>query len=496
MKLSQQQKDIAKTYLSTQDNIEVESVAGSGKTTLLVGMSNILKTHNYLFVAFTNSAKDEMIKRMPKMASSIKTTYSLGFGALRNYHNDIDFNIDKNKAYGLIREALEDPEMVDVFEDITDQALTGEVLDVMVYELVSHYKLTLINLKISQEEVYEYTLENYDFSYDHLVGWVSSIIYEAIKKGYDMLLEDGVIDFTDMIAWPAIEDNITLPKYSEIFIDEAHDLSAAQQTIILKMCSEQTQVIYVVDPRQAIFAFAGADANSVQSMANNFSPNKTRLNECYRCGTAIIDEIVRSGLHNDIVAAPGNPEGKVTRPGYYEAIEDIAYSSSETMVLARTHSHLVDVAIKLLKEEKPFYYYQGTFGTELNNFIKVHTRGKKIGDWNAIKKTLSSKKSFDASIKNKDLVKAVDTFLKLYNAKTWSSLRQSIQRFFRKANNKSANLRLMTMHSCKGQEAKNVYLFYDFKRLDNATEMEEQEYNLLYVAYSRAKLSLNLVSLS
>ena len=94
-----------------------------------------------------------------------------------------------------------------------------------------------------------------------------------------------------MIYVPATDHSVRLVKYDYVFCDESQDFSLVQHEFIKKCIARHGRLITVGDPRQAIYGFAGADANSYSKLSSvNGSSVRMPLSVCYRCDKNIVNE--------------------------------------------------------------------------------------------------------------------------------------------------------------------------------------------------------------
>lgn len=103
-------------------------------------------------------------------------------------------------------------------------------------------------------------------------------------------------------------------QYRFILADEAQDLSSAQLEFLLKLRAAGGRFVFVGDVRQAIYAFAGADARSFETIQQRTGAIKLELPVCYRCPQSHVELAQEIVPH--IQAAPG------ARPGVVHTIMD------------------------------------------------------------------------------------------------------------------------------------------------------------------------------
>ena len=139
-----------------------------------------------------------------------------------------------------------------------------------------------------------------EFSSDNPIGEIQNNINAIINNNFDYLNILGlsgeninkIINYykltesDDDLLLCSPYDYLMLKDF--IFIDEAQDLSKAQQQLMLASIEEGGRFIAVGDPRQAINGFCGAmndSFNQLEVLAQNSLP----LSVNYRCGSNMIN---------------------------------------------------------------------------------------------------------------------------------------------------------------------------------------------------------------
>lgn len=494
MKLNQQQLEAAQAYQKSKNNIAVLARAGTGKTSFLIAINKIRKSQGALFLAFTNATKDELIKRDPSLASKVKTTYSIGMKACGRFIEE-QIEVDKYKYSQILQELMGT-------DDFKAQCATRG-LNPRNYNNrnASHEVLSLLNscmtsLLFGKDEVRNLVKELFFINPD-IETW---LISEAIKEGLTECL-NGRITFVDMVAFPfsgfvTDEDRAYMfDKYPVVMIDEAQDLSLAQIRIA-EESSRGGQVIIVGDRNQSIFAFAGATGNSFDTLVESFNADIYPMDLCYRCPVEVLDKarelvpdikgIDRHGVVEEIL---GVDEG-------FNLLHDIHKSREQTLIVSRTNAKLLKVALFLLDQNIPFNFHRDAIQERLKNrlaFIKENT------PFNNLASVLWAQKKEYEYKKNEyqlDTIECLIMLLDLSGASKYSELFAFMRKLFFK---RASKILLGTVHSFKGDEAPNVVAWgiEEFPhRLAQTVLQLEQEWNLLYVLYTRAMERLYLVDTS
>ncbi|KAJ1460814.1 P-loop containing nucleoside triphosphate hydrolase protein [Pelagophyceae sp. CCMP2097] len=356
--------------------------------------------------------------------------------------------------------------------------------------------------------------QRFGLSTESCFGLAVSLAREAMATG---LLETWTsIDFDDMIYIPAVVTQVVPKQRDWVLVDECQDLNAAQLATVRKASKADGRFLFVGDEQQAIYGFAGADAGSFQTVIDSFQATVLPLSVCYRCPTSHID-LVRK-IVPDIEAAPGAKEGRVT---YIEATEvvqalrDLHAGGTPCLVLCRTNARLFDVALSLYALGVPAALRGGKdLSKELAGvFIKAVRAGIKPRS-----RAGASKADKVDAVRNFCFGKAAAALRAtsgFQDEVIWLDRAASIIAVVRSspegadiaaaldelgATDGPGLIQLSSVHRAKGDESDHVFVL-DHDRmplpgvLDHGQKWEiVQEWNLKYVALTRAKCDLTLVA--
>ncbi|CAN2189948.1 SF1_C_UvrD domain containing protein [Candidatus Nanopelagicaceae bacterium] len=119
-------------------------------------------------------------------------------------------------------------------------------------------------------------------------------IFWQIYDGWNQRLRDShAIDFEDMLVQAAetIENDLYLPDYDLILVDEFQDSSSARARLLKSLLKLKGKYVLVVgDDWQSVNRFAGADVSLMKSFHDSFGNGPTLyLSRTYRCTQAIVD---------------------------------------------------------------------------------------------------------------------------------------------------------------------------------------------------------------
>lgn len=475
------------TYIRIgKGNAVIDAVAGSGKSTTIVNaLKQIPSAKRVLFLAFNKAIVEELkikIGNLPNV--DIKTLHSLGASiCMRNLNCQIQD--DKYKIW--VNNGVNYSNLVPTVPLPDEQMGTWKQ---NILKLIDLGRVNLVKTKEALE----------DLSYKHDIDLLDNEADLALKGIQWGERETATIDFTDMIYFPNVKQ-LKIFQYDWVFIDECQDLNAAQRELFLKCVKPNGgRFIAVGDPRQAIYGFAGADVESFNLLKKIPGTVKLPLSVCYRCDKDIID--LAKSIVPQIEARDNAPSGMVNRNATLSEIQD------GDMVLCRLTAPLVDLCMKYISSGVKAYVKGRDIGTNLVNMIKKTNR-KQIKDVEErlqrelsriIGKVVSKQKCTEKEAREsdvykryKDKVKAIEVLSEgLHTAK---EVIDRIETIFSDGN--KSGICLSTIHKSKGLESDRVFIICEdklwFKPCMNVPWMAEQESNLVYVAYTRAKHYLGFV---
>ncbi len=479
----------------------VNAVAGSGKTTTLLQAASRLKVRRALFVAFNKLIAEELSKRLQESDSIMQasTIHSLGKSCL-------DAAIGKTKVVGnkyvkLCRNFLK------------GQQIEHEGIVRNLNKLVSFAQLTLAQPTESNliQIVLHYDLKDIqirDDMWDTLVLGVRIVLEAGQRQAQD----EHVIDFNDMVWLPNILPGVKPPQYDFLFVDECQDLNAAQLELIMQCRAVGGRFLFVGDPRQSLYGFAGADTESVNKIIKRTGATVLPLSICYRCPTSVVElarqvvpEIEPSpfACAGEIAVVPAGLLASVT-PGVENTVA----------ILCRTTAPLVSACLKMLQSGKRAIVRGKDIGAQIIDIIeKISTVKRRTIGIDDLPEALANYRSVQlAALRAKEdnelaiesLYDRCDTVEALHSgylaecAETHASeslegLKQYIETKFDDTVSEDCFI-YSTVHKSKGLEFHSVYILNGDQTMPHpaakAGWQAEQEQNIIYVALTRAKRTL------
>lgn len=345
--------------------------------------------------------------------------------------------------------------------------------------------------------------EYYDISINHkgedseeeILLWVNRLLNESTNNPAEMT---GKIDFNDQIFLPVA--NGLNPKwiYDLAIIDEAQDLNPCQQVAVLKHVK---RVLMIGDEKQAIYGFAGADTESMNTMQGRLletgSVEQMDLTVTRRCGKAIVEAVKH--IVPDFEAHQGNSLGEVINLELEEVMNDLARIGHKDMVLCRVNAPLTALAFTMLKAGRKCHIQGREFADQIKVFIKSSgaTSVNQMLEW--LDTTEEQQRQRLARRNNPDLIVALEDKCACVRVFAEGSIEledvyQNIDKVFATKFDENGNevgegTKLTSIHRAKGLESNTVFLLRpDLLPHPMAKKgwAKEQEANLEYVAKTRA----------
>lgn len=469
-----------------QGNAVINAVAGSGKTTTIVELLKILPQNiDIYFLAFNNAIVEELEKRTPDYVN-VKTLHSLGSGAIKEARRS-QLNKMKSSAH------------IDKFKRIWAEQDQVKFMDydylTTVRKLIDLYRVNLCkNIDELDEQAEKHGLEI-----------TNGECERAMEVLVSMNNDQREHDFVDMLYLPATDPIVKskLPKTDWLFLDECQDTNKAQQEIVRQVINKPgARFIAVGDPGQAIYGFAGSDAESFTSLKSFPNTIELPLSVNYRCGKKIIE------LAKKIVPYIECHENAIDGEYKPEASENEIKDGD--MVLCRNVAPLVSLCLKNIRQGKKAYVKGGEMGKTLANLIK-RSRATTIDQLDIyfdkqlflIEKRILKKHPYltvdecredSAYVMMNDKIKVIEAVIDVENIQQPAQLIKWIEDLF--ADTK-AGICFSSIHKSKGLENERVFIIERNlmpSKYAKKDWQKVQETNLEYVAYTRAKSFLGIVT--
>jgi DNA helicase-2/ATP-dependent DNA helicase PcrA len=480
---SPQQEAFWTELLEGTSHILLEARAGTGKSTSCrEGMWRLLKRQPRLairYCCFNTKVAREFEEKAPPGVQA-KTMHSFGNLALAE---SFRCTVDKDKTFTLILGSEGGPDLPRYVRK-TIAKLVG---------LAKNHGLRPDDPKLESklaEFIDAYDIETWRRE-DEAIDWAARILALSAST-------TSIIDYDDML-WLSVLYPIRFPDVDFLFIDECQDLNPVQHELAERMCSSGRTII-VGDPYQSIYAFRGADSQSIPKLREKLDAKTMPLTVTFRCPRKHV-ELARQ-LVPDFESAPGAPDGELI-VGTKELIDG---ARPGDMVLCRSNAPVISACLKQIANLVPAIVRGRAIGDSLLSIVRrvgdpptIQDFIKAVDRWKA--REISRLEAKDGS---DDLIEGVvDRALSLEAVasvcESPTEIPSVIDRLF--ADDDASNrVTFSSVHRAKGSEARRVTYIqipYSEKR-DKARPPQQwerdQRRNLRYVALTRSLESLTLVS--
>lgn len=457
----------------------INAVAGSGKTTTIVKATELIPaSQSVTFLAFNKKIATELQSRVPAHVKAA-TFHSQGFSAWRRF-SDGSVTVDGDKLRNLVKREFTSMEIeafgatIQKLVGIAKSSGIGSILpdEPQVWlELADHYDIALSEI----EEVKRRTIDA-----------ARMLLAKSIVAA---CADASVIDFDDMLYMPLIKD-CPFYKVDWLFVDEAQDTNAVQLALLRRMLKPGGRLVAVGDPKQAIYGFRGADASAMLNITQAFNCQELPLTISYRCAQSVVR--LAQTLVPYIEAAPTAPEGEILHVG----MNNVVFTNKD-VIICRNTAPLVELAFTLIGKGTGCKVLGREIGAQLTSLVNkmgVKELEPMLGKLDQfcereVAKFLSKGQEERAeAVKDKvECIRAIANSLVEGN-RTYAALIRAIEGMF--SDNGDGLLTLCTAHKSKGLEWERVFIYRSElmpSKWARQAWQKEQESNLQYVAWTRAK---------
>lgn len=437
------------SHLTTNlESLIIQAVAGSGKTTTIVeAVNRVIGTS--IFLAFNKSIASELSARISR--ATVKTLNALGHSIVTSKMKGIQ--LDSYKSTNALRGAVDDKVFRELSYPFSRLISLAKALG---------YGLDGTPPAAAQFDALMDAFEIYCDKPDAL----SSLAAQAFPQ---LINDTSVMDFDDQLYYPAFHD-LKAPRYNNVFVDEAQDLSIIQHHLLHRIT--HGRVIAVGDRAQAIYQFRGADEESMDKLKKSLNATELPLSICYRCPRSVIE--YAQTLVPWIEPSPTAIEGSVTtsrEPG-----------DNTTLVICRSNAPLFSLALARLKERKPtrlLTSWADQVPRWLRGFkaVRANDLAKQIDLWCDKERAIAEERGWSNRIQQiEDRRAALVPFCAEFK------LAAEVLATVEKLLTATDGLTLSTIHKAKGLESPHVFIL--------SPRLLESQRNLHYVAVTRAQESL------
>lgn len=455
---------------ATGDNVTIVAGAGSGKTSTLRFLADSAPGKRGLYLAFNRSVRDDAVRRFAGTGVEPLTVNQLAYRAYGQASRERMsmkrlYPHEKMRALGMEKKFPMGTSFVSWQKVLR---LTQQTLETFCRSFRPEIELDMVTLPP--------TILGPKHDRDALKA---SIVKYAKLWWDDWMNPNGLIEHshsTYMKRWALDEPQL---PYDYLLVDEAQDLEPLTRGILL---GQDTQVVTVGDPNQAIYGWRGAS-----DALNDFAGIRTHLTQSFRFGDAIAEEanfwlaLLESdmriqglpGKKSSVWASERRPEAVLTRTNggaMQEIIESQSHGLAVGVAGERKKTELVDLAKAALDLQR-----------------EGKTKHRELDDFTSWADVIAFVEDDGADSEIAALVKVVDK----YGAPAVVKAMEGTVPIDR------ADQTVSTVHVAKGLEWFHVRISDDFREpgTDKDTgeqkPLEAEEARLAYVAVTRAERHLD-----
>eukprot|EP00079_Xenopus_tropicalis_P023250 XP_012815499.1 PREDICTED: F-box DNA helicase 1 isoform X2 [Xenopus tropicalis] len=492
LNLTKEQRQIINHDIAPGQVVKIMAFAGTGKTSTLIKYAESRPHLQFLYATFNRSIAEHAASLFPRNVKC-RTFHSLAFtqtGVLYKNRNKLNHSkltpfavnfVLPEKMAGFIRAKLV-VKTLETFFSSADENIDVEHVPIWC-------KDNRGNQVLVTEEEKLFTVREASKIWREM-----KLLKETRQFAYKMT-PDGYLKL-----WQLRRPRLT--GYHAVFVDEAQDCTPAIMDVVL---SQPCGKIFVGDPHQQIYTFRGA----VNALCEVPHTHIFYLTQSFRFGA----EIAYVGA--TVLDAFKKVRNKTLVGGFQEGNIN-GQSQEKPAILCRTNSCVFDEAVRVTEGEKPaqIHIIGGPKNFGLNRILDIwillqpeSERQRKqlfiedsyIRMW-AKKGGFSALKMYAVSSEDKEL-EAKITVVEKYRNRIPELVNRIIS--CHKDDEKQADFILGTVHKAKGMEFETVQLTDDFFKIPAARHnlerlninitncvSGEDEWNLLYVAITRAKKNL------
>lgn len=308
------------------------------------------------------------------------------------------------------------------------------------------------------------------------------------------------VDYDDMLWLPVILKT-GFPPIDALYIDEAQDWSPIQHLLVPRLCPAG-RVVVVGDRFQAIYAWRGADADSLPNLAADLAGDRRGLETfpltiTFRCPQSHV--ALARDLVPDLTAHASNAEGTVLKNVSTEAMLERVRPGDR--VICPTNAPVVRGALRLIAERRAAKVRGRAIGDSLTAITRsrycaaartVTDLGLAVERWRSAElDRLQEREAVEdlvASVNDRaDGLQAV-----LLSCDSPDDVAPLIALLFSDGDAAGA-VNLSTVHRAKGLEANTVWFIDQPLRRPRQPWQAQQQRNLRYVALTRSRDTLCFV---
>ena len=294
------------------------------------------------------------------------------------------------------------------------------------------------------------------------------------------------LEWVDMVWLAAKKIKKTVYQYG--IVDESQDNSAMTLALLQASCEN---LMFFGDPNQAINAFAGADHemfNKIEGMADFTFP----LKQTFRCPPAIVHRAneIRPG---GVLEGPNKATSKIANIEHTQMQRMLVdLPPRDVLIVARTNASTISAALRLLTGDPYIDCHipeKDLYKSTCDYINKLHPK-----TLDQLYDRLDEEKEKAANMRN--TIAAMNILDRCISIEYFMEQSDDLEDLFanmEKVLCRKTGHKLLTLHSAKGLEAKNIFILNPPVEHPLALQnpiSAQQEYNLHFVGITRSSLNL------
>ncbi len=506
-KPTEEQREIIDAALF-EENVSVKAFAGAGKTATQIQIAEAVREKrpgSYVtYFAYNRSMADEAKGRFPG-DTIVSTAHSMAFNAQIRGKQVRDIFGGNRLVMGSRIRDLRNRISDDLASDVdpvraffpSEFAATTAILQTLQNFLQSDGRTVLPKHASMEHALYVKEMSGVDSAHQF-----NRAVSEAAQKVWDRMMTDKTFPITHDVYLKAWEMDGTFSGRGLVLFDEAQDANPVMISVLRKLNAAGSQIVLVGDPHQAIYGWRGA----VDAMKAFPDFRQLSLTESWRFGKNLAE---KAQLFLNAAGETGILKGRNPNPGVFL---DERIPSSDFVpdaILCRTNVGVILDTLEAIKSGQKPYIVGGAGSKEggaqdaanlleamggLHDGDRQRRRHPDIG----LFETWDDIVEFAESGEGKQLKGFVEFTMEQKQHGTFDQCVSALRENTAKTPGE-ADITICTMHKSKGLEWNRVRVGSDLEKVDVvnahrynqgadlAFSLSQENYKLLYVAWTRGK---------
>jgi DNA helicase-2/ATP-dependent DNA helicase PcrA len=285
-----EQAAIINYALEHNSHLLINALAGAAKTSTLRFLAKYMSLEPTLSLAFNKRIVETMAKVLPGHVKP-STANSIGhrvWGSAIGRRLTVSQPAHK-KTYDIVKDQInkikdrgERMDAYDLFSDITGTIRTAKSEGYVPPSAPSGRSL------VTPDEFFGGLEEAPD-------GWFIDLVNRCLLEGITQAYK-GLIDFDDQPYMSTLFGG-SFPQFKRVMADEVQDFSPINHAMLDRLVGPSTRLLAVGDPNQSIYAFRGAQTNSMALLKERFNMNEMPLSVSFRCPRAVVRNAWKRAPH-------------------------------------------------------------------------------------------------------------------------------------------------------------------------------------------------------